>query len=287
MKGPKMSTSIGIRPRVAILTATTLLVGALPLSAQAAPAESSTGIKRPAEVAMKVSGWCDNTGSDINLTGSIKLGGVAMKVTLSNNVKGTHSVEAQMASDVSVVPASSSSVIPKAPAFGGVGGNPHAVLELKDTEGALIGTWYLGRCVSGRSKTTWSANIAKKFGLAGGFASWVGAIDCSQKGSSLKVKGAAWNEGIDAKIILANQVNKDPGESGVHYSEVKASVAFNLLPEIVRKKGWWDKEAGIHGPGGNPFVYRRLANDAGAYPGYDSKVESTWGDALGRCNKLI
>lgn len=273
--------------RLALAALTALVVGAVPLTASATPAESSTGLKRPAEVTMKVSGWCDNTGSDINLLGSIKLGSVAMKVTLSNNVKGTHSVEAQMASDVTVVPASSQSVIPKAPAFGGIGGNPHAVLELSDTEGKVLGTWYLGRCVSGRTKTTWSANITSKFGLDGGFASWIGAIDCSQKGSHLKVKGAAWNEGINAKIVLANQINKDPGENGVHYADVKAQVSFNLMPEINRKKGWWDKEAGIHGPGGNPLVYQRVADANGLFPGYDSKVESSWGTALGRCNKLF
>ena len=276
------------KSRPMALVAGVLVAGLFPSSAHALPAESSTGLKRPVEVTMKVSGWCDNTGSDINLVGDIKLGGVGMKITLSNNRKGTHSVEAVANTDITVRPAEGNGVFTKAPAFGGVTGNPHAVLELKDTAGNVVGTYYLGRCVTGAgSKSGWSANIAAKFGLDGGLATWVGALECSQKGSRINVKAAAWHEGIDAKLILANQVNKDPGSNGVHYAEVKAQVSMSLLPEIDHKKGWWDKEAGIHGPGGNPLVYRRFADAAGAYPGYDGKVESSWGTALGRCNKLM
>lgn len=265
-----------------------LVMGLLPSTARALPAENSTGLKRPVDVTMKVSGWCDNTGSDINIIGDIKLAGVGMKITLSNNVKGTHSVQALANTDLTVRPAEGKGVFQKAPAFGGVTGNPHAVLELRDTAGTVLGKYYLGRCVSGAggASKAWSANIAGKFGLPGGIASWVGALDCNQKGPNILVKAAAWNAGINAYLILANQVNKDPGSNGVHYAEVKAQVSMNLLPAINHKKGWWDKEAGIHGPGGNPLVYRRYADAAGLYPGYDGKIESTWGTALGRCNKL-
>src|SRR5687768_1939117 len=47
------------------------------------PAESSTGYKRPLDVTLKVSGWCDNTGSDINVFGELSLGEVSAKVTLA------------------------------------------------------------------------------------------------------------------------------------------------------------------------------------------------------------
>ena len=257
--------------------------------AKATPAEASTGLKRPLEVTMKVSGWCDNTGSDINLVGDLSLGSVAMKITLANNRKGTHSVGVDTVADVVVSPANENAVFQKAPAFGGVTGNPHAVLELTDTSGATLTnnegdplTYYLGRCVTGAKRSSWSATVNENLTVDGGLDTLVQALECSQKGSHISVKGSAFNEGVDANLILANQVNKVPGEPGVHWDDVEAEVSVNLLPEIARHKGWWDKEAGIHGPGGNPLVYEKLT-DLGVW---NPKLESSWGLALGRCNKL-
>jgi hypothetical protein len=266
---------------------TTFISGA----AHALPAEASTGLKRPVDVTLKVSGWCDNTGSDINLVGDLTLDGLGLRVTLSNNVKGTHAVQASSVTDITVLSAESNQVFQKAPAFGGIGGNPHAIFELRDSQGNVLTNdagqplaYYLGRCVTGNqgASNTWSANIAEKFGIDGGLDSLVQALECSQKGSRLNVKAAGFNEGVNGVVILANQVNKQPGEPGVHYAEVVAEAAVNLLGEHGHQKGWWDKEDGIHGPGGNPLVYR--SEELSEL--WEQTVEASWGTKLGRCNKL-
>ena len=51
-----------------VAAAAGLILGLVPnAGAGALPAEASEGLKRPLEVTMAVSGWCDNTGSDIDL----------------------------------------------------------------------------------------------------------------------------------------------------------------------------------------------------------------------------
>jgi hypothetical protein len=277
-----------------MLTAPTLATGMMTSPAHALPAEASTGLKRPLDVTLKVSGWCDNTGSDIDIVGDLTLGSVGLRVTLANNRKGTHSVEVTTTTDITVLSAEDHAVFQKAPAFGGIGGNPHAVLELRDSESGDVLTndagdpltYYLGRCVTGArgSSAPFSANIAEQLGIDGGLDSLIQALSCSQKGSDLSIRGSGFNDGVDAHVILANQVNKQPGEPGVHYADVVADASVNLLGATQRHKGWWDKEAGIHGPGGNPLVYR--LTDSGALSAWEAKVEASWGTGLGRCNKL-
>jgi hypothetical protein len=261
-------------------------------TAGATPAEASTGLKRPLEVTMKVSGWCDNTGSDINIVGDLSLGALGMKITLSNNVKGTHAVPLNTAIDMTVLSAADHLSVVKQPALGGVGGNPWAIFQLEDTEGNVLTneagnplTYVLGRCVTGNkgANNQWSANLAEQLGLDGGIDSFIRALNCSQKGSSLNVKAAGFNEGVNGRVILANQINKAPGEPGVHYAEVVADALVNILGATPHKKGWWDKDADIHGPGGNPLVFRQ---DDAETSGYDVTNNATWGAALGRCNKL-
>jgi len=269
------------------------------------PAEASTGLKRPIEVTLKVSGWCDNTGSDVNIIGTIALGSVAMQVTLANNKKGTHLVSVVSSSQLTVNVAEEDSVFQKAPAGalawkgepGAVTGNPHALVTLLDTSGnPLVDadgnemTYYLGRCVSGANGPKsggLNANILEQSELDGLIATFIGALECSKKASQLGVKASTSQEGVNARLLLANQINKQPGEEGVHYADVAATVDLGLLGLQERGKGgkgWWDTEKTIHGPGGNPLVYS-LSNDADL-SSFDAKNESTWGAAHGRCNKL-
>ena len=283
-----------MRRRIGLLGAAmagALMLGGLAMApAKALPAESSTGLKRPLDVTLKVSGWCDNTGSDINIFGDLSLGAVDMRITLANNRKGTHSVGVDFAGDVSVAVAEENAVIQKAPAFGGVGGNPHAILELRDSDtgAVLLNTdgeplvIYLGRCVSGANKG-FNVDISEQVDLDGLLEYFVQAVECGRYKSRLDIGANALHDGVDGHLILANQVNKLPGESGVHYADVQADVSVSLLASNRHEggKGWWDAKGSIHGPGGNPLVY--LTGDVA---GWNAKQEATWGTFLGRCNKL-
>ena len=283
-----------MRRRIGLLGAAmagALMLGVLAIApARAEPAEASTGLKRPLDVTLKVSGWCDNTGSDINIVGDLTLGAVDMRVTLANNRKGTHSVGVDFAGDVNVSPSEENAVIQKAPAFGGVGGNPHAILELRDSDTGqvLLNTngdplvIYLGRCVSGANKG-FNADISEQVDLDGLLEYFVQAVECGRYKSRLDIGANALHDGVDGHLILANQVNKVPGEPGVHYADVQAEVTVNLLPSTRNEggKGWWDAKGSIHGPGGNPLVYL-----TGDLDGWNAKQEATWGTFLGRCNKL-
>jgi hypothetical protein len=283
-----------VRRRIAMLSMTVtgaLLLGVLAMApARAVPAESSTGLKRPLDVTLKVSGWCDNTGSDINIVGDLTLGSVDMRVTLANNRKGTHSVGVDFAGDVNVAVAEENAVIQKAPAFGGVGGNPHAILELRDSDtGAVLTNTagdplviYLGRCVSGANKG-FAVDVNEQVDLDGLLEYFVQAVECGRYKSRLDIGANALHDGVDGHLILANQVNKVPGEPGVHYADVQADVTVNLLASTQSEggKGWWDAKGSIHGPGGNPLVYVGADLDA-----WNAKQEATWGTFLGRCNKL-
>ena len=283
-----------MRRRIGLLGAAmagALVLGALTMApVRAEPAASSTGLKRPLDVTLKVSGWCDNTGSDINIVGDLTLGSVDMRVTLANNRKGTHSVGVDFAGDVNVSPSEENAVIQKAPAFGGVGGNPHAILELRDSDtgAVLLNTdgeplvIYLGRCVSG-AKKGFTANVDEQVDLDALLEYFVQAVECGRHKSRLDIGASTFHDGVDAQLILANQVNKVPGEPGVHYADVAAEVTVNLLASTPHEggKGWWDTRGSIHGPGGNPLVYLTADLDA-----WNAKQEATWGTFLGRCNKL-
>jgi hypothetical protein len=246
---------------------------------------------------MKISGWCDNTGTQINVVGSGTLSSVSMKVTLANNRKGTHSVMADTVTDLQIL-ASEGQAIAQKGGLDGVGGNPHVVGQVTDDAGNVVVDengermeYYLGRCItgaSGKGGGILSANIAKRFNLDGGITSYVGAVECSKKSSNLSVKAAASNEGANLKVILANQVNKElvEGNPGIHMQEIAAEWTTTLIQgKNGGRAGWWDKEAGVHGPGGNPRVYNGAGLDYDV-TAWDAKTEATWGTYLDRCNKL-
>jgi hypothetical protein len=255
------------------------------------PSDQSYGIKRPVEVSLKISGWCDNTGSDINLVGDIALTGTGHRVTLANNAKGTHAVEAVGVTDVTISGDQDQLLAVKPPAFGGVGGSPHAVAQVMDARGNVAGSYYLGRCVTGArgSDNPFSANITQKFAVDGGISTFVGQIECSSNRSQLHVHGKDWADGVNAKVLLVSQVNKAPGEPGVHWADadVQAQVTVNLLRGTTKPgKGWWEYDDGtiVHGVGGNPRVYDRAPIDSTTtWSQYDP---TTWGAYLGRCNQL-
>ena len=90
---------------------------------------------------------CDNTGSDIDFTGTLTTDtAVNAKVIFTNNADGTHTNTQTMSAQL--LPAGVSIEFPKQPSLGGVGGNPYIYLQLLDANGNPIGSSdFLGRCV--------------------------------------------------------------------------------------------------------------------------------------------
>jgi hypothetical protein len=280
----------------ALLLVAVLMLALFPsVGVQAAPAERSEGFKRPQEVSLKISGWCDNTGSDINLLADAKLPGVDMVVTLSNNTKGTHLVDVDQVVTFAALNEETRKIATKPPAFGGAGGNPWLIVqvvddvtkEIKLDEHGNLMQWVLGRCVTG-AKNAINFEVNAKIGLQHWLDSYYRGVSCSKDRSELEVGYAIGHEGTEVQLLLVNQINKQPGQPGVHVAD--ADIRFQESYGLTRNKprggkGWWDKEERVHGPGGNPRVYSRTPKDD-MLPPWDPKTESTWGDYLGRCNKL-
>jgi hypothetical protein len=91
-------------------------------------------------------GGCENSGGPfITLGGDITLGGLHARFIFRNNVKGTHTAEAQR--DVAIVLDGTEITIPKQPPLGGAGGNPLIYLQFLDGSGDPINDpVLLGRC---------------------------------------------------------------------------------------------------------------------------------------------
>ena len=90
---------------------------------------------------------CDNTGSDIDFTGTLTTDtAVNAKVIFTNNADGTHTNTQTMSAQL--LPAGVSIEFPKQPSLGGVGGNPYIYLQFLDANGNPISSSdFLGRCV--------------------------------------------------------------------------------------------------------------------------------------------
>ena len=207
---------------------------------------------------------CHNSGGpNVTLEGTLTLGSVCAKVTLSNNAKGTHT--ATVVKEYSVSLALEKSItIPKQPSRGGVGGNPHIWIQFANGGGgALSEEIYLGRCVQGLnvSKTLINEAILRAI---------VEGTDCSNKGGPfINIGGEVILSGINAKIIFRNNFK------GTHTAEAVTSV--KLLAEGT--KIVLPKQPSRGGVGGNPLISIQFV---------DCKTGAALGDKvlLGRCTHL-
>jgi hypothetical protein len=142
---------------------------------------------------------CDNSpGPWITVSGVIKLGAVNARLLFSNNVKGTHSDTVDTTYDVTLLPAGGEIVLHKQPSLGGVGGNPHILLQLHDGEGNdYTEPYYLGRCVQGLEVNAKLLNaILARLTVEG---------DCSNNpGPWITMDGDLTLSGVHARLIFAN-----------------------------------------------------------------------------------
>ncbi len=185
------------------------------------------------------SGCQNSPGPQITLGGILKFGGVKVRITFSNNAKGTHTATVVGQFDVDLLLEGSTIVIPKQPVLGGVGGNPLIYLEFTDENGnALSHEFLLGRCVQGLTLNT--DLLAEALALA-----TVSAADCSNHpGPYINLGGEIVLSGLHAKIIFRNNFK------GTHTAEAVRDVAIILEGSTITLP----KQPPLGGVGGNPLI---------------------------------
>jgi hypothetical protein len=232
--------------------------------ADATPAGTNQQVRVSARVEIDVlDQTCDNTGSTIEISGSMTLAGQGVRLTFRNNVKGTHTAQVVDELEISATPLGERLEFPKQPAFGGVGGNPWISLQLQSGGEALMQPVVLGRCVQGST-----SHVERDVLLPADMAMLLTALDCSNKGSSLTLDMSSADAGIDALLLFDNNRNKV-----VHQRRAAAEATVSLSGERTIRKG-----GGVNAAGGNPLVYARFVDGAGG-PLSDELF-------LGRCNRL-
>lgn len=87
-------------------------------------------------------------GTEMRVTGDIKLSGINANLIFRNNEKGTHEhSEDDVTISLVVLPDGETISFDKRPPQGGAGGNPHVYFQFMDGKNAGIGSeMYLGRC---------------------------------------------------------------------------------------------------------------------------------------------
>jgi len=248
-------------PRISAIIAVTALLSV--------PARAEKSVVVPFDVPMHIKGvvsasGCQNSpGPKVTLGGTISLGGLCAKVTLSNNTKGTHRTTVKQDFTVTLVPEGSTISIPKQPVLGGAGGNPHIYLQFHDGNGQnLSQEFYLGRCVQGLNLSADVLNEAIARATVEG-------DGCSNHpGPVITLGGDITLGGLHARFVFRNN------KKGTHSAEVARDVALI----VDGTKVTIPKQPSQGGVGGNPIVTIQFC-DGNGDPMGDPVV-------LGRCNQL-
>lgn len=208
---------------------------------------------------------CENSpGPYITLNGKLSLGSFGMQLVFRNNMKGTHEHTEGVMSDVVIISTGESITIPKQPVLGGVGGNPHILVQLVDSDGnALSDEMYLGRCVQGLS------DLDSLLGVPGLADAFVGSLDCSNSpGPFISVDGDLTLKGVSARIIFRNNMK------GTHETDVVKEL--ELMADGLSFT--FPKQPVLGGVGGNPHIWLRYVDGEGNVLGEEAY--------LGRCKQL-
>jgi hypothetical protein len=247
---------------LALGAAVSLVGGAI---AWAQPAQVSRSFTLPVRADVDATSvQCDNTGSTVEISGSLTLGGVAVRLTFKNNVQGTHQVTTTGTASVEVTPANGGISLPKQPVFGGVGGNPWLSFQFTDSAGkALSNRILLGRCVQGLALN----HVSQNLGLTANAGALAQALDCSNRGSTISLGTSQTRGALNGVLYMDNNKNKV-----VHEETTAARLSVSLTTaQTIQKQG------SVGGPGGNPLISLQFLGQNGPI---GSEVD------LGRCVKL-
>lgn len=188
---------------------------------------------------------CDNSpGPYITLSGKLTLEGINGRLIFKNNKKGTHTRNEDVMVDITILDPGETIRFAKQPPQGGVGGNPHILIQFFD------GSWnpiseeiYLGRCVQGFNETINAdldmhsvANVSVTTG------------ECrNSPGPYITLEGELTLGGINAKLIFKNNLK------GTHTRDDDVTVDIIILApgETIS----FAKQPPEGGVGGNPLIY--------------------------------
>jgi hypothetical protein len=231
------------------------------------PNHVSGKVSLPSSLVMRTSasGCLNHPGPFITVEGELTIAGLASKVILKNNAKGTHVATALADADVELIANDGKIVIPKGGKYG-VGGNPHIYLEVHDDYGKTYGDRiYLGRCnrLLPISKVDFSMLADLDFDVVKG--------DCENSGGpNIVLSGALKLGGVHGTLYFQNNTK------GTKVATEEVKVAIEVLPKGKELK--FAKSPHLGGAGGNPLVYLKLL---------DHDYNPISGEIfLGRCNKI-
>jgi len=208
---------------------------------------------------------CENSpGPYITLNGELTLGGFGARLIFRNNKKGTHEYTDEFITDILVLNAGESIVLPKQPVLGGVGGNPHILVQLVDGDDQPLGDEvYLGRCVQGLD------SVDSLFGAPGLADAFLTELSCSNNpGPFINVDGSLVMDGVKVRVIFRNNLQ------GTHETDVVKDLTV-LEPGITFE---FPKQPPLGGVGGNPLIWMQFVDGDG-----NDLSEEIF---LGRCNQL-
>jgi hypothetical protein len=254
------------------------IFGAGALSPALAAVETGTDWGMPARISADFTEpICTNTGSQISFTGGMTLTGAKVAVIFKNNTKGTKTLTKVGEVVYEVIPAEAGLSVPKQPAFGGVGGNPHISFQVSETgteaepySVPLTERIYLGRCVQ-----DFNGRVERDIRIGTSLSALVGALECTSKGSSLTLQADSESASLTGTLFFDNNYNRV-----VHERTTAASAQVSLKPSIRLRKGW-----GVGGAGGNPLIYVQfLDKDGNAVQDLNGRVVPE--TLIGRCKDL-
>lgn len=231
-------------------------------TSHAAQVVAAVNLAARANITVNSTGCKNSGGPQVTLSGTIALGDVTARVTLSNNARGTHTTSVVQEMDFALL-LGEDITIPKQPVLGGVGGNPHIWIQFHDGRGfnhsAEI---YLGRCVQGLKIT--QDLIQEAIALAE-----IDGDGCSNHpGPVITLGGTITLSGLHARLIFRNNLK------GTHTAEVMRDVTLIAEGEEITVP----KQPSQGGAGGNPLIGIQFLDGNG-----DPLADPV---NLGRCNQL-
>lgn len=209
------------------------------------------GVQARATVQAETGGCSNNPGPFITLTGEIALGGVNAELIFSNNMKGTHTHEEDVAVSVVLLPAGETIKFAKQPPLGGAGGNPWIYLVFCDEKGNYYGEpQLLGRCVQGLFATSLDLDIPSSAHAK------ITTGGCSNSpGPYITLDGELAIGGLQAKLIFTNNAKF----THVHKEDIVVDIVIIPAGEQIK----FNKQPPLDGAGGNPHIFLRFKNEAG------------------------
>lgn len=233
--------------------------------AQSALTQAVNSVELPSNCFAEVAASdCENSpGPFITLNGALFLGELNVELVFCNNAKCVHEHTEEAVVTLTVLGEGESITIPKQPVLGGVGGNPHILVQLVDAnDRPLTEEMYLGRCVQGLD----DANL--DFGAPGLTDAWLTELSCSNSpGPYINVDGFLVMTGVKARIIFRNNLK------GTHETDVVQELT--LMADGTTFE--FPKQPPLGGVGGNPHIWIRYTDANG------NSLAETY---LGRCKQL-